>query len=91
VLEVGERHARHGKAGGAGEARSGEVDQRLAVGRLVGGCACCLQRLRPDRSDAALLVELEIYSRIALANAQDAYDQAIGRYPSDPRPLGCGW
>jgi integrase/recombinase XerD len=24
---------------------------------------------------------LEIYSRIALANAQDAYDQAIGRYP----------
>ena len=24
---------------------------------------------------------LEIYSRIALADAQDAYDQAIGRYP----------
>ena len=24
---------------------------------------------------------LEIYSRIALANAQEAYDQAIGRYP----------
>jgi integrase/recombinase XerD len=24
---------------------------------------------------------LEIYSRIALANAQEAYDQAIGHYP----------
>jgi hypothetical protein len=27
---------------------------------------------------------LEIYSRIALADAQQAYDQAIGRYPVSP-------
>jgi hypothetical protein len=26
-------------------------------------------------------IPLEIYSRIALADAQQAYDQAIGRYP----------
>jgi len=37
-------------------------------------------RPRPE-DDLPLPLALEIYSRIALANAQDAYDQAIGHYP----------
>jgi hypothetical protein len=53
--------------------------------RLVGGAP--LVEIFPD-VDADLITErgmpvdaLEIYSRVALADAQQAYDQTIGRFP----------